>query len=385
MYIDDRQTPLKFKQLCDLTIDLTVSDGQFYARDCTDAHDDIKHIPIQISLSKNENISMIHNNTIYRFLPHIEDGVIRLTTMSERPDKIICNRTDTVDHIIQRIDLNWSVDNVLNTHESINHIYYEHNVQSTNHMNPDIGNLLSIQTNMAKNTLNLLDIKSKVMLDIGCGNGTLGRYAICSKKLKKYYGIDVDPVVLGSNIGNLPNQCLIWGDPNKSNMEYFTNYEDKRTFVDVDIITIINSIHYFNLDMIMRICNLSDKNLRYIVVYGMFSENISSILDKSDTSTAGLTAEFGDSFRITKKIDQMKENGKDIYEFMYPWKSDSFNESIYQLKHVIESFKKYGWDIETCDTIKLDDVIKSGLCSATAIRYESFITMHNRVVFKKLT
>ncbi len=375
LYVNNHRTPLKFKPLDELTIDLTTSDGLYYARDCTDVK---SLVPIQFSLC-DQNNTVLCDNTIYRFLPQIENKVIRLIALSQRPDKLACNRTDTVEHIINRLKTNWLTDDVLDLYKSMDHVYYDHEVNRNILMDHNIEKLLDIQRLMSKHTMDYVDINGKVLMDLGCGNGSLGRYAICSKNIKRYYGVDIDPILLGSNMGNLPNQCLIWGDPNRLNMEFFTKYEESGAFSNVDVIMIMNSIHYFDLDMIMRICDLSDVKSRRIVIYGFFSENISHLINGSGTETIV----FGTSFQISDKHNG--NHDKDTYEFIYPWKSSPFSESIYRLSHVVETFKKHGWDIELCDTINIIDAIKSNVCHATAIQYGSFITMHNRIVFKKLT
>lgn len=388
IYVDDHQTPLKFKPIDEMTIDLLVTNRNFYARDCTDVSEDVKHqtlVPLNF-LVTGDQVS-VQDNIIYRCLPCLDDtGTLTINPLSQRPDKAACNRTDTVNHVIHRIRKNWHVDNVLNFYKSINHVYYDHIEQphTTDLLDQSIEKLLTMQRMMSKNTLDLIKIKNMTMLDLGCGNGSLGRYAICSKELKQYYGIDKDPVLLGSNIGNLPNQSLIWGDPNNSDMEYYSNYEKEGAFSGVDVITIMNSIHYFDLDMIMRICNISTKNPRYIIIYGLFSENISILSHPTSKVT------FGESFWISNNNSNnnshtITDNSKDTYEFMYPWKSSPFNESIYRLQHVIHTFTKSGWILDYCDTVQLDEALKSGVCSMTARRYEGFITMHNRIVFKNFT
>lgn len=406
MYVGDHQTPLKFKPIDELTIDLSVHNGHFYARDCTDiiikkdvnnrqmitveTLDNTKHqnlILVQFDLMDQKEIDYIYDNTIYRFLPQMKNDVIKIKALSKRPDKFACNRTDTVAQVVHRIKTNWSIDDVLDAYRATKHIYYDH-CDNIGLLNDSISNLLTIQRSISKTTLNIVDIKDKVLLDLGCGNGSLGRFAICTRGVKMYYGIDIDPVLLGSNIGNLPNQCLIWGDPNKSNMEFFTKYEEMSTFSNVDVVTIMNSIHYFDLDIIMRICDLSEKKSKRIIIYGFFSENISKAMN--DLGTDSL--EFGESFKISKKnlhcsdhMDDSLQCNKDMYEFSYPWKVSSFCEPIYQLSYVIKIFKKYGWEIESCDVISTDDAIKTDVCPITSRRYESFITLHNRIVFKKFT
>lgn len=363
----DSLTPFKIKHIDDLTIDLKYFNGKLCAVKCQNSIDKTSSeslVPVDISnvhqeiFPKSIDISSVQSNSVYRILPVLKgELLIEYESVELRTDKVVPNKISTVRSIFNRLKNNWIPESILTKYEECENIYYQHQNQHNHYR--DV--LEMLRKEKRRIIIEALESKTENMkvFDFGCGNGSV------SQLFGEYYGIDRDPVILGSNTNS--NINLIWGDPNLAlseikHVEFFTSFIKDGCLDNIDVFLSINSIHYFDLNCLNQLMNMtksdcssssSAANSTKFVVYSMFSERIdSAFIDNKLT--------FGNDFYIEKN-----ESGH--FTFRYPWRTDTFSECLYSKTEFIHVMNNLGWN-----------VIKE-------IRNESdsFIALHDLIVLEK--
>jgi len=315
-----------------------------------------------IEYDKIKNISIKKGN-IYRILPMVNNNNLHLMVLSERPDKKKPNREDIVNRILQRVYNKWTVNDIFNIYDPSKHIYYDADSKDSRECN-DITYLLSLQKEIIKTSLSSLKIEDKNVIDIGTGNGSLGRYMLKNMRINKHIGIDIDPVELGTNILPMANQYLIWGNPNDKT-EYFTQYEINNG----DILMFVNSLNYFENNRIIGMTKYLKKG-GLIFIYSLFSELIDDNIND---------LQYNRIFNITK----INTNNK--YVFRYPWRKREFEERVHSYKDIIKLFESNNMKLLNDNNSSiLFELKKDRKYKLAYYRYGSFIDSHKLLIFEKI-
>lgn len=358
VYIPKKNTPIKIKPTCQLTIDMKYTDGYFFVKDNTvhSINSSIKFDPFYFKMFPEEHMIytndhniFLENNKIYHILPQkMDEKCLTLKILSERKDKIIPNRMDTIESVLYRILKEWSVNKIINQYDLNPITYYDINKQFDMKSNKYADILLKLQRFIARTYVaDCLNEKDIHVLDLGCGNGSFGHKLLKNKTIHMYYGLDIDPVLLADNIGHPSNMYLLWGDFN-NDVEFFTSYLSDGHMKNITTFTSINSVHYFDLIKLDNLIsslkhkskNESNDQHTKLIIFTMFSESIKNLL--SDDSKII----FDQNFLIEYLINQStSDTNSDTYRFTYPWKSKPFIEKIYRKEYLVNTLKSCGWEL----------------------------------------
>ncbi len=328
VYFESYLQPLKFKQIDFLTVDLIGDDDK-----------------------------------IYKCLPYLENGKIKTKILTERLDKVKPNRNDIVQLIHNRL-INEAkyktmiIDYIRNPYS----IYYEHDV-NVETISKDIKDLLTLQRQNIYNILNSIDMNGLNVIDLGCGNGNIGKYLIENRNVITYYGIDADPIILSNNLIRNINHINMWGDIN-SDFDYKSLIESR----SIDVILMINSVHYMKTYDLLSISETKRKVT--LIIVSMFSDTIDEVLVNKILT-------YGDNFSIEKINDK--------YRFTYPWKKVSFIEKIKSSEEVIGSLQINGWRLQQIKShfVQSHSVQSHSVQSQlnqSAQQYTEFMKMHRVLI-----
>ncbi|VBB17867.1 S-adenosyl-L-methionine-dependent methyltransferase [Yasminevirus sp. GU-2018] len=414
VYVDDRPTPLKIKPLNTLTVDLLYKEGQFCVKEGTD---DVVVRTDDIEFPTNNGTVSLTDGVVYRLLPVYSNSRIKWYLQSDRPDKAVQNRTETVRAIIDRVKTNWKASSVLSRYHTLKGgLYYDHDDITT--FNNGIKELLEhMRVMKTEAVFNVLTSDDSCVLDIGCGNGNLGRalnQTWTQEKTPdetksgfiKYYGIDVDPIVLSSVEGGTINGHFFWGDINSiletdKTEQYQPSFNELigpgvryniqnisttsvviPTVVITTIIT-INSVHYVDLNKLhdLAVASLKSRNsspvdkrkqkLR-LIVFGMFAENIDDMID--DLIGSQGNEQLAPNFAI-ERYDRNCGQGKIAYRFTYPWKNTPFVENIYRKSYFVDTLSSLGWVVKSIERTDNQKPIQRGFI-------RKFLNLHELVVLE---
>lgn len=422
VYVENKNVPLKIKPYHHLTIDLLYMNKNFHVKINNNNDEDKSSTNIikiyenseyDIVIEKNESINLT-DGTIYRILPvmsvHTNTNTnnfcadtnkhknkLQLRILSERPDKICANRIDIIQSIMCRIKHQWTPSDILDIYMKNPIIYYDR-FSSNKRKDINISTLLKCQKNIIETSIcNDITENDTVIIDLGCGNGSFGKLLHKTNKIRSYLGIDIDPVVLGCNIGLPSTMCLVWGNPNNIKYtEYYTSYLKNGYTNDTTTILSINSIHYFDLMTINTLVDdvLKSRSNVKLIIFSFFSENINQLIESQCQTLSYIVFDtepkpFTISYDNAINDDSVNDNGNDIgkvYRFSYPWRSREFTERIYNKAYVVNTLEKLGWILEhnekvvmTPSIYKDNDTIEFKLPTS----YYSFINLHEKLVFVK--
>jgi len=344
--------PIKFKPLDFLTIDLLHQNGVEYLLNMSKLEQITDH---QINFSSNSGI----NGEIQRYLPTYcsDTNQFNLTICGKRDDKTEPNSLNIIQSIMSRIKSKWTSEQVIDQYLSSDITYYQH-IEERPTISNGIIKLLERQREKIINLFKKFDFHNKTILDLGAGNCSIVNF-LKSYNFKRYYGFDIDPIIQANSIGKYPKSTMIWGDMSKGIMEYYTNY---LADPNIDMIISINSIHYFDLDSIAKLCCVSTKSVEKIIIFGMFAEPINQSIDH---------LYYSEDFNIISHPDDSQK-----FIFTYPWKHETFTESIKSIKSVVDNLNKYGYKL-------LDLSYDEQYDEQYNEQYEYYFKIHKMLVFER--
>lgn len=308
----------KYKPKDELTIDVLYKDNEFYGLSDN-----------KLTLIKNTIITPPPQNPISQiYRCHWNPQTNNFTPTTIRHDKLYPNSINIITDITNLHNNYWSA-----TTLSKSPTYYYDN--TINKLNPNYIKYLQLQREIFKtNITTILQItNSKTIIDIGCGKG----YTLKFLKNKQLTLIDINP----SNIYILQN--LYPSDQNKyicANMnDYLPNQSNPH-----DLMLFNNSLHYIN-NLSTLINNIT--HYKYIYIHGLDKDMIPTTFNHNNII-------------ITPHPT--------IYNFGYPWKSESFNEPIISFSFLITSMELANWKIEKIFNHDNND--------------DKFIQIHKYILFK---
>lgn len=307
--------PLKVKPEEDMTIDLFYNGNNFITSDNTIINVDIfENIFIGIWRCKYDKINK-------KWYP-----------VNFRHDKYKPNNDYIANIIIKYHQYPWIPSSIF---EYINNdaIYYPNKFNKLK-VNSVLEKFLQFRRIFISLLLNKIIYNGCIILDIGCGNGSILKY-IKHVKYKKYIGIDKDYRCLVRCSKNIRyNDSVIWGDITQHKWNYF---EDVLYDNIYDIIVCINVIHYIN-----------DK-----IKMDSFFENISKISKKGTKFfLVALDSTKMKSCNLSDNEFAVKHIKNDKFYFKYPWIEKNFYEIIPPLDNFIDQLIKNNWlEIELFNSV----------------------------------
>jgi SAM-dependent methyltransferase len=162
-----------------------------------------------------------------------------------------------------------------------------------------------------------------LILDIGCGNGSVLKQNI---KYKKYIGIDKDYGCLVRCENNIKkgSDLLLWGDIIEEKWGYFDDILYKYSY---DLILMMNIVHLFDEKYDNLINNLNK-------------------ITKSGTKLLILTLDESKLIDINYKNQLIiKHNSNNLYDFTYKWINKEFTEKIINSDTVKKILEDNGWNL----------------------------------------
>lgn len=334
IYVENKKTPLKFKPIRDMTIDLKYNGTSFTNQHLLKYIDSHDIYPIK--------------NKVYRFC--WEKSEDKWIIESLRSDKTEGNRDDIIKSILNRIYNPWKTSDVIEKYFEIGRIYYDK-------MAYENLNCAIIQDLLKKQKERSLDFvmdyieDHSIVLDLGCGNSSINRILTKKGKIKHYYGIDKDPVVLSNNLRQMTNQTLMWGDVNEGfDFEYFTKYFDNIPDHSIDCVISINTINYFDIEKLIPILNKKTKENAQFLVFTLYQEKMHDI-DLGNFNINGIPKPF--YIKRIPILDQLS-NKNNKYEFCYPWRDHIFEETIID-QNLVNDLQKNKWGYAASINYKIYD------------------------------
>lgn len=288
MYLEGFKTPLKFKPVKHLTIDILYDNKTNKCYSC-----EKNEIDVLNNVTKDTSIMRCY----------WEDG--KWTAKEIRYDKQIANRQ----FIISTLELihNNYPNYKLIWNNDIELPYYKHELSRSKSLSRSTKYFLTEMRNLTFDMIRCnIEQKDKLtILDIGCGKGKLGKYL--SKHFSFLYsGIDVDPLILS-------NSCHY-------GVYYWNNINNTELKLNkADYVIFINSFHYVD-DKCSVLKKLSEIT-NTIIIFGIFE----------DYYTKEINNEF---------VKVVKNEGD--FRFNYVWKNGDFTEKVLNKKDVIESANMHG-------------------------------------------
>lgn len=321
-----------------------------------------------IDLFYNGNVFTTLNNTIINVDPlnELTKGIWRCNydhsgrgwyVVCLRLDKYKPNNDNIVNSIIKYHQNPWVPSNIYKYIDNYA-IYYPNNFNKPNISSP-LGNFLSLRRTYIQFVLNKIINNGSIILDIGCGNGSILEY-ISHIKYNKYIGIDKDYVCLARCSKKIKhNDTVMWGDITQRKWNYF---EDDLYGNRYDVIICINAIHYIDdkikmQSFIENISKISKKGTRFLLI----------TLDSTKMRSCDLSSDEDDF--VIKYIRDNK------FYFRYPWIGKIFFEIIPPVEELVNEIKNDWLETELQDEVLLPKV--KGI-------YDQYNSFHITRLFTKI-
>lgn len=290
-YLDKYKYPLKIKPLKHLTIDLMFDPVTN------------KYLSFEQSTI---NVTNVISNTKCIVRCYYENN--QWVAKDLRIDKKIANKNTIIKSLdfIHKNNINYV--NLWNS-DLITSPYHSGLLKMSTNCKKFLHDIRFTTLEYIKNELLHNNNECKSLLDMGCGNGNLGKYLHRNKINISYTGIEIDPIDL---CYAYYNGLYYWADLNCfSSDQYFTHT------------TFINSLHYVTnkYDLFKKLYDITD----CIIVIGIFENNYKNDID--------------DRFVRVKK-----HNNK--FEFNYGWKKNTIIEKILNKNNLLKISKKTKWKLK---------------------------------------
>jgi len=344
-------SPLKIKPTNMMTIDLLY-----------------EKVSNKFTTMENTEISVID----ITYTTDLFDGIYRCEFVNEselfkpieqRYDKQKANNNTIVNSIItyhtNKHHRQWRANDIVKYMHDKN-IYYPNKIH-TNYIEVKIDemlqNYIKLRHKMNIDILNKIIKRKDIILDIGCGNGSILRDI---NLYNKYIGIDKDYRCLAKCSKYIkPNDLVIWGDILLDNWGYF---DDNIYLNKYDVIIMINTIHLF---------------INHGVNYSILYDNIEKI-SKTGSIIVIFTLDTNKMYNINYKNQLIVEKLiNNTYKFYYSWIDKNFEENIPNTNDIIKYFEKQ-WERIFVDINSFDNYFKD--FDDDVKRYNDF---HTILVYKK--
>ena len=313
--------PLKIKPDNMMTLDLLFNGNNFITSDNT----------IVNNISETDNCII---NRIYRC--KYDDEIKKFKPIDIRTDKTNPNN-DVITNMIITYHTNthknrWKPIDILPYIDNKN-LYYTHNLITKN-IDQVLLEYLEIRKNYMYELLTKNILETDIILDIGCGNGSILKNKP-KLRYKKYIGIDKDYCCLNKIIYNIKNNDLIiWGDILLPIWGYFDDSIYKYKY---DVIIMNNVIQlYQTLDNLINNINKICKSTTKIII---------NMLDKSKLSNIN----YKDQLIIKKLTDKR-------FFFKYQWIDKEFEENIYSYDEIKMCFENNGFTANLYDNYDIKNM-----------------------------